>query len=180
MTRIYVCPLSKLEQTVRESGARALVSLIDRGTPVPRPPSIEAGRHLLVSISDICERLDGHVLAEDSHMSEFLDFVGAWDRRAPMAIHCYAGVSRSTAAAFVAACALTPDVEEERLARALRRASPTATPNRRLVALADARLARAGRMIAAADAIGRGAECFEGAPFFLNLGQEASPHERGA
>jgi predicted protein tyrosine phosphatase len=180
MSRIYVCPLSKLEQTVRDSGARALVSLIDRGTPVPRPPSIEAGRHLLVSISDICERVDGHVLVEDSHVCALLDFVAAWDRRAPMAIHCYAGVSRSTAAAFIAACALTPDVEEERLARALRRASPTATPNKRLVALADARLDRAGRMIKAADAIGRGAECFEGAPFFLDLVREASAHEKRA
>jgi predicted protein tyrosine phosphatase len=55
------------------------------------------------------------------------------------------------------------------LAQALRRASPTATPNRRLVALADDRLGRQGRMIAAITAIGRGADCYEGAPFALEI-----------
>jgi hypothetical protein len=53
--------------------------------------------------------------------------------------------------------------------------SPTATPNRRLVALADRRLGREGRMAAAIAAIGRGADCFEGAPFALEL---AGPHRR--
>ena len=54
-----------------------------------------------------------------------------------MVIHCFAGVSRSTAAAFIAACALAPKRDEFDVARALRAASPTATPNARLVALAD-------------------------------------------
>ena len=59
-----------------------------------------------------------------------------------MLIHCFAGVSRSTAAAFIAACALAPNRDEATIARALRAASPTATPNARLVALADAALGR--------------------------------------
>jgi predicted protein tyrosine phosphatase len=98
-----------------------------------------------------------------------LDFVGAWDRTEPLLIHCYAGVSRSTAAAFIAACALAPARDEGEIARALRAASPTATPNARLIALADAALGRGGRMTDAVAAIGRGVECFEGKPFALAL-----------
>jgi predicted protein tyrosine phosphatase len=55
------------------------------------------------------------------------------------------------------------------IARELRRVSPTATPNRRLVAIADDRLGRDGRMSAAIAAIGRGADCYEGAPFALEF-----------
>jgi predicted protein tyrosine phosphatase len=109
------------------------------------------------------------VLPSDVHVTALLEFVKRWDRKAPMLIHCYAGVSRSTAAAFIAACALSPDRDEHEIAAAIRRNSPTATPNSRLVALADAMLQRNGRMKAAIAHIGRGADCFEGPPFALEL-----------
>jgi predicted protein tyrosine phosphatase len=85
-------------------------------------------------------------------------------------IHCYAGISRSTAALYIAACALQPERDEGALASDLRRASPSATPNRLLVEIADGLLGREGRMIAAIAGIGRGAEAYEGTPFHLALG----------
>jgi predicted protein tyrosine phosphatase len=169
MPRIHVCSLLRVEEIVRESGARTLVTLIDSGMPVARPAAIAAGNHLFVGISDIIEPIDGHVLPRATHIEEFLSFVRRWDRSAPIVIHCYAGVSRSTAAAFIAACALAPERSEQDFATRIRHASPTATPNQRLVALADAALARNGRMVAAIDAIGRGVDCCEGVPFALDL-----------
>jgi predicted protein tyrosine phosphatase len=169
MPRIHVCSQSRVDEIVRESGARTLVTLIDRRTPVLRPAAIASDNHLFVGISDIVEPIDGHVLPHRAHVDEFLAFVRRWDRREPLVIHCYAGVSRSTAAAFIAACALAPWRPEDYFAARIRRDSPTATPNRRLVTLADAALGRNGRMIAAIDAIGRGVDCFEGVPFVLEL-----------
>jgi len=167
--RIHVCPLARIEETVAATGARSLVTLLNPGTPVERPAAILAERHLYIGVADIVEAQLGHVLPAESHVRELLDFAGAWDQAEPLLIHCYAGVSRSTAAAFIAACALGPERDEGEIARALRAASPTATPNARLVALADAALSRRGRMIDAIAAIGRGAECFEGEPFALAL-----------
>ena len=86
-----------------------------------------------------------------------LDFVRGWDRKAPLVVHCYMGISRSTASAFASVCALNPHRDETSIAQALRRASPTATPNIRIVSLADKLLGRKGRMIAAIENIGRGA-----------------------
>jgi predicted protein tyrosine phosphatase len=120
-------------------------------------------------VSDIVEAVQGQVLPEATHLDELIGFVHAWDRAEPMVIHCFAGVSRSTAAAYIAACVLKPERDEFAVARALRAASPTATPNARLVALADAALGRGGRMNAAIATIGRGEICFEGAPFTLEL-----------
>jgi predicted protein tyrosine phosphatase len=86
-----------------------------------------------------------------------------------MVVHCYAGISRSTAGAFVAACALNPGRDEMALARELRRLSATATPNIRIVSLADRVLGRGGRMVEAIDSIGRGEMAYEGVPFRLDL-----------
>jgi len=66
-------------------------------------------------------------------------------------------------------CALNPERDERLIARELRRASPTALPNIRIVTLADDLLGREGRMIAAIESIGRGAPAAEGLPFRLHL-----------
>jgi predicted protein tyrosine phosphatase len=84
-----------------------------------------------------------------------------------MLIHCYAGVSRSTASAYIIALALNPALDEVALAQKLRQLSPSATPNIRLIALADQILARNGRMIEAIKAIRRGKDTFEGEVFSL-------------
>ena len=171
MTAIYVCSLARLEETVERSGARHVVTLINSGTPVPRPASIEAENHLFVGINDICDPLEGMVCPEDSHVGEMLDFARRWNRAAPMVVHCFAGISRSTAGAFAAYCALRPDLDEAEIAWRLRQRSPAATPNARIVAIADRLLGREGRMQAAVAAIGRGGDAYEGQVFALDLNE---------
>ena len=82
-----------------------------------------------------------------------------------MLVHCWAGISRSTASAFIAQCILNPEKPEAMLAGELRRLSPSATPNPLIIAHADALLGRSGRMTAAVKDIGRGANAFEGNVF---------------
>jgi predicted protein tyrosine phosphatase len=84
-------------------------------------------------------------------------------------MHCYAGISRSTAGAFISACALNPGRDEAAIARAIRDSSATAMPNIMLVSHADRILGRKGRMIAAVDALGPGRPAQEGEPFRLDL-----------
>ena len=92
-----------------------------------------------------------------------------WDRSAPMVVHCYAGISRSTASAFAAACALNPDKDEAVIARQIRAASAIASPNRLIVRLADKALGREGRMLRALDEMGPGSLTVEGRPFRIDL-----------
>jgi len=167
--QINVCSLSLLDATVMATGARQVLTLINVGTKVVRPVTVEEKMHLFLGMNDITEYADGQILPGEDHLSQLLRFVQAWDQSTPLVVHCYAGVSRSTAAAFTTACALNPHLDEFELAQTIRRLSPTATPNRRIVALADERLGRNGRMLAAVDAIGRGEDCFEGVPFALTL-----------
>lgn len=164
---IHVCSLSRLHETVEATGARHVISLINGETVVTRPSNVDPTQHLFLGINDVVDEIEGLVAPGTDHMRDLLDFVTAWPRQTPLVIHCYAGISRSTAAAYAALCALLPDEDEEEIARRLRHASPTATPNARIVALADKALGRDGRMIRAISAIGRGREAFEGEPFSL-------------
>lgn len=169
MPTLHVCSLSRLPETIAQTGARHLVTLINVGTPVERPAAIDAARHLVVGVSDIVEPLDGHVLPAEDHVGALLDFVNGWDREHPLVIHCYAGISRSTASAFTAICALNPQRDEGAVARQIRALSPSAYPNRLIVTLADKALNRNGRMLRALDDIGPGSMTIEGRPFRLDL-----------
>lgn len=167
MPSIHVCPLSRLHDTVQSTGCTHLVSLLSDDTGLVRPDTISDERHLLLLMNDIAVAQDGLVLPEETHIQRYLAFLDQWDQTSPLLVHCWAGVSRSTAGLFIALCYFNPDCPEDRIAKALRRASPSATPNSRLVALADACLQRDGRMSAAIQAIGRGADAFEGTPFAM-------------
>ncbi|MXQ12942.1 tyrosine phosphatase family protein [Microvirga makkahensis] len=169
MPVLHVCPLSRLKETVAAIGPSHVVSLLTMGMAIERPASIAPDRHLVINVSDILEPMKGHVLAGPEHIEQLLAFIRAWDRKSPLLFHCWAGISRSTAAAYIAACALAPDRDETELALALREAAPSATPNVRFVALADDLLGRQGRMADAIRAIGRGAEAMEGTPFMLQI-----------
>ena len=166
---IHVCSLARLYSTVQLTGARHVVTLLGADDYIDRPTSVPPDNHLFLRMHDISEPLDGHVAPDVEHVESLVDFVRNWDRAAPLVVHCWAGISRSTAAAFVSVCALRPERDEHEIAWAIRRASPTATPNIRIVRLADAMLGRDGRMVAAIEAIGRGQLAEEGVPFHLPL-----------
>jgi predicted protein tyrosine phosphatase len=169
MPTLHVCPFSRLHETVAETRASHVVSLMGAGAEVQRPETIAAQRYLFIGVSDIVEPLEGYVLPATEHIEQLLAFVRAWGRESPLVFHCWAGISRSTAAAYIAACALAPERDEMAIATSLRKASPSATPNARFVALADDILNRRGRMVDAIRDIGRGTEAMEGTPFMLQL-----------
>jgi predicted protein tyrosine phosphatase len=169
MPYLQVCSLARLPAITQEIGASHVLTLINDKTPVTRPASIAEQNHLFLAMSDIVEPLDGHIIPAKDHVQRLLTFVRAWDRAKPMVIHCYAGVSRSTAAAMITACALNPTRSEANIAKLIREHSPTATPNLRLAGVADGLLGRKGRLLSAAEAIGRGSDCYEGVPFRLEI-----------
>jgi predicted protein tyrosine phosphatase len=166
---IHVCSLARLHRTVQETGARHVVTLLRDLHLVTRPESIAEDRHLLLGMDDIPEPADGYVAPCEDHVAKLIAFARDWDRCTPLVVHCYAGISRSTAGAFVTACALNPHRAELRIAQELRRRSDTAAPNRRIVSIADDLLGRSGRMIEAIDALGPATMAVEGIPFQLEL-----------
>jgi len=153
---IYVCSLSRLHSIVDETGAEHVVTLIRDTTRVRRPQQIREENHLILSVDDIEDELEGMVAPAETHVAELLTFVQGWKREKPIVVHCFAGISRSTAAAYITACAIQPERDEREIARAIRDASVTAQPNPRIVGFGDKLLNRNGRMVEAVQAIGKG------------------------
>ena len=166
---IHVCSLARLHDTVAETRASHMVTLLRLIDRVQRPATITEANHLILSMDDIMMPMDGHIHPADEHVHGLINFVRRWDRQAPVVMHCYAGISRSTAGAFITACTLNPGRDEAAIARAIRGSSRTAMPNTMLVAHADRILGRDGRMIAAVEALGPGVAALEGEPFRLDL-----------
>ncbi|MBM3527147.1 MAG: protein tyrosine phosphatase [Alphaproteobacteria bacterium] len=166
---IHVCSLARLHDTVAEIGASHVVTLLRTVDLVERPRSVAAGNHLILGMDDIAEPLEGYTHPAEEHVADLVEFVQRWDRRAPLVMHCYAGISRSTAGAFIAACTLNPRRDETAIAKLIRDSSATAMPNPMLVGHADRLLKRNGRMVRAVQALGPGRFAQEGEPFRLDL-----------
>ena len=167
---LLVCPLSQVETARALHRPSHLVSLLSPTSTAEAWPKADASETCLrLACHDIAEAREGFTMPDAALVARLLDFATGWDASQPMLVHCWAGVSRSTAAAFIIACQYAPERSEQQIAQALRAAAPYATPNPLMVSLADTALNRAGRMSAAIAEIGRGADTFEGALFELPL-----------
>jgi predicted protein tyrosine phosphatase len=164
---IYVCPLSVVPGVVRGSSASRLLTCLQEEIVVETPSLIKPDLHFRLHIDDISRPALGYVAPNEQHVTQVIDFARAWGGQGPVVVHCWAGISRSTAAALISLCTLNPETPEQLIAAALREASPTAHPNRLMISLADAALDRKGRLIAAVESMGRGVPAAEALPFSL-------------
>ena len=166
---IIVGPLNQVQPLIDAHDVSHVVTMLAPDTPHDAPRGIATERHLRLYFHDIVQHMDGHVPPRAADAERLIAFLKGWDREKPMLIHCWAGISRSTAAAYTALCLFRPQADEEELAWELRDASPSATPNRLIVSFTDHILGRDGRMVKAIEKIGRGADAYEGTPFRLKL-----------
>lgn len=170
MPAIYVCPKSKVPNATRDLRPSHLITLLDPADDMPTPDEVSGHRHLRLGMHDVVQPSpEHHAPPDDLHVRELIAFAKDWDRGQPMLIHCWAGISRSTASAFTIACLISGPGREADIAKLLRARAPHAQPNRRLVAIADAQLRRDGRMIDAIDAMSPAKIVFEGTLFALPL-----------
>lgn len=164
---IWICSLADAPILARKLRPARVVSLLSPYDTFPVFDGMGPDLHLQVPIHDIVDDVGDWRAPGASDAERVIRFVESWDRAAPILIHCWAGISRSTASAFITACVHNPKADEEEIALALRKASPTASPNRRLIAHADALLGRNGRMNDAVDLIGRGEISMEAQSFSI-------------
>jgi predicted protein tyrosine phosphatase len=163
--KLIVCPLADLNKALASQPSHVL-SLI---SPDAAPPICTGTEHLILRFNDINAPREGLTSASPKDIESLMEFTQNWSGEASFLAHCWAGISRSTAAAYIIACQHSAPGTEAALARQLRDAAPEATPNPLMIALADTLLNRNGRMSAAIAAIGRGREAGQGTLFTLDI-----------
>jgi predicted protein tyrosine phosphatase len=165
---IHVTSLSALGTVIARLQNYDLLTLLSPGHPETDWSAFSCVRHVRLAFHDIVEPMPGLTLPDRDTMQAVLDFGRQSEPQRALLIHCWAGISRSSAAAFVIACDRNPSFERD-IASELRRRAPFVTPNRLMIRLADELLGRDGRMLEAIEKIGRGAEAREGEPYQLPL-----------
>lgn len=162
---LIIAPLSYVHQVLSTYRPSHVLTLLNQTSAPPACVSVPAECRLILLFDDVVSAATGLVAPSREMIRSVIDFGKGWPKQAPMLIHCLAGISRSTAAAYILACAATPAGRELELAKHLRNLSPAASPNLLMVALADSLLNRDGAMLEAIKSIGRGVPAHEGTPF---------------
>jgi predicted protein tyrosine phosphatase len=164
---IHATPLNRLRHVATDLGEFDLLSMLSPGHDEVDRRDLDCRRHLHLWFHDINEVRPGLVAPDADIVRAIIDF-GRHAEALPLLVGCWAGISRSSAAVYIMVCDRNPG-HEGPIAQELRRRTALATPNRLMVSIADDLLGRNGRMSAAIDQIGRGADAFEGAPYCMPL-----------
>ena len=154
---IRVGGLHSIGALVPEFRPTHLLGILDPPTPEPAIYGHEPQSRttLLLRFQDVdAIEPDGPTAEHVEQIIAFADQVRGAHERAParLLVHCHAGISRSTASAYIA---LARDFGLDRAGDAFRqllRVTVNPWPNRRLVSLADDALAAGGRLLAPLDA----------------------------
>jgi len=152
MPRLLISSYAALPDAIRRHRPSHLLTLMDEH--VPTPTEILPDRHHRIRVHDIAEPAEGAIAPEPGHIEGLVTFARTWTREAPVLVHCWAGISRSTAAAYILLCDIRGPGHEAAIARELRTLAPHAQPNRLMIRHADRFLGREGRMIASVEAMG--------------------------
>jgi predicted protein tyrosine phosphatase len=168
MPLILITPLSAVPGALKSHAPSHMVTLLSEAYMIDTPEGFPSERHLRLSMHDI-EDPGADQAPARGHVDRLIAFGRGWDARAPMLVHCWAGVSRSTASAYTILCDRLGPGSEHEIARRLRERAPHAQPNRLIVRLADEALGRGGAMMRAVEAMGSGVMVTEGHPVEIPL-----------
>jgi predicted protein tyrosine phosphatase len=147
MSTLHICPLEDVSDVIARHAPSHAVSLIHLRNGNTLPQALQQAQALHLNIDDITEPQDGCVYPEAEHIDTLIDFLSTWKGDRPILIHCWQGISRSVASGLILLAMHAPGREMEQASR-LQEAMPFARPNKRLLALADDRLQRGGRLLA--------------------------------
>ncbi len=139
-----------------KSGVTHVLSILDPGHPDIH--HFEAfSKHLRTTLRfhDIIDPLPGQIMPAKEHVAAILAFGSSLDKGAVegtaghLLVHCHMGISRSTAAMITLMAQGDPKASEEELFERLRQIRGKAWPNSVMIALADEKLDRGGRLVEA-------------------------------
>ena len=149
LSTLTVCGLDELDRHSGR-GVTHILSILD-----PEWPEPEAFQHfdphsrVTFRFHDAIEPDPGIVLPQKAVVDAILSFARDAGGVGHLLIHCHAGISRSTAAMLMILAQAHPHEAEDGIVDQLLEIRPQAWPNSRMIAFADERLGRDGRLTAA-------------------------------
>jgi predicted protein tyrosine phosphatase len=153
---ILICGVEHLNYLHLRRNPTHMISLLADEAAIETPDGITPDRHLKIRVDDIPGPEEGRIHPDRPHVDELIRFVESWNGSGTLLVHCFMGISRSAAAAYITLCRFNDHGMEETIARTMRMIGAHIQPNPLLVHHGDEALKRAGRMVRAVEELGRG------------------------
>ena len=153
MPEFTVCGKSEVKKTVKRFAATHLVTMLDVGDRVFRPPRIGAASHLQLNFEDEEDPTKWAAPTID-HARTILEFGRSLPGDARVVVHCFAGACRSTASALALWLQANGVDRLGEGAAWLRADRPQACPNLLLARYYDDILGMGGKLVEECDRIG--------------------------
>src|SRR5215212_2654380 len=151
---LTICGLDELASHSTQ-GVTHVLSILDPDWPEPVAFRAYDPHHRTTQqFHDVIEPAPGLILPDVHHVEAIFSFGYSLARDAArgeghLLVHCHMGISRSTAAMLMLLAQAHPQADEDGLFERLHEIRPQAWPNSRMIAFADERLGREGRLTAA-------------------------------
>ncbi|MFP3944073.1 MAG: tyrosine phosphatase family protein [Alphaproteobacteria bacterium] len=153
---ILICGVDHLNYLHLRRKPTHMISLLADEALAKTPDGLPPERHLKLHVDDIPGPEEGKIHPDRPHVDDLIRFVDRWNGSGPLLVHCFMGISRSAAAAYITLCHFNDHGLERSIARAMRKIGAHLQPNPLLVQHGDEALKRAGRMVRAVEELGRG------------------------
>ncbi len=152
---ITVCGVAELEGHCSINASHVL-SILDPDHPVPEAFGA-FGEHekLELRFHDIIDTMPGLLAPEPKDVAALLAFGGDMSGATHLLVHCFAGISRSTASMAMILAQAMPDMAEDAVLAMVHGIREKAWPNLRMIEFGDAMLGRNGRLVDATHALHR-------------------------
>jgi predicted protein tyrosine phosphatase len=140
MFQLKICGVAELHEVIAAFQPTHIISTITQSEALDLP-----GAHLHINVGDITSELDGHVLPTMHHLVELLNFTKDLTDDDRLLIHCFAGMSRSTA--FAVAVLIQHGMDYDKAFDHVALLRPILLPNRLIIKLVDQYFALRGDLI---------------------------------
>src|SRR5258708_5963642 len=107
---IWASSFRDLAETVARLDPTHVLTLLAPADPTSM--HLEGREHLILKFNDIDKEQPGLVAPTSRDIECILSFSKSWSGRSPLLVHCWAGISRSSAAAYIIACDRNPCCEQ--------------------------------------------------------------------
>jgi predicted protein tyrosine phosphatase len=148
-----VCGKSEVKKTAKRFAATHLITMLDVGDRVFRPPRIDAKNHFAINFDDEEDPAKLYAPTRE-HAESILEFGQRLPGDARVVVHCFAGACRSTASALALWLQANGVDRLEEGVEWLKADRPRACPNMLLAQHFDDILGLGGKLVEVCDEIG--------------------------
>lgn len=148
---ISICGVKELYEHESEKHTHVISITTPESSKIDALDRFDVHERLSLQFHDIVDHIDGYEMPQKDHVVQIITFSRSIPINSKISIlaHCYAGVSRSTAAMIILLATCYPDMPAAEIMARVQTMRPRLWPNLLMIEYADELLGRDGELLSA-------------------------------